>query len=238
MTFFASGAARQLTRRSTRHYPCALMVPRDGIKGNAGEAAPRICGCPATVSGESVPLHATGKPGRPARIRTREPGDLPSTRGPSSRTGRGVPMRQHRLWRCRYGRPDLRIRPMSTVTASASSPEASRRTPPACTAPPARARVLYRSRPPACAAPTPATAACSARSRDSPITDNKTGAARRAPRSTHAQPDHNDSLMKIRHLLATSAATALLSPLAHAAGDPRLHNRPRPPKAPTCRRST
>ena len=237
MTFFASGAARQLTRRSTRHYPCALMVPRDGIKGNAGEAALER-GCPRNRKRRirATACHwETGKAGTNQDPRARRPAIDPRSKQPH----RGV----SRCANTAFGGACCMDGPTSGSARCPllphPLPHRKRRagTPPACTARLLARAVLYRSRPPACAAPTPATAACSARSRDSPITDNKTGAARRAPRSTHAQPDHNDSLMKIRHLLATSAATALLSPPTQPA-TPRLHNRPRPPKAPTCRRST
>ncbi len=50
-----------------------------GIKREHGEAASAdAVAAPATVSGEPRATHATGKPGRRRKAKTREPGDLPS----------------------------------------------------------------------------------------------------------------------------------------------------------------
>ena len=61
---------------------------------------------------------------------------------------------------------------------------------------------------------------------------SRRGAPRHARRlcalTPYLQHDHARRLMNLRHLLATSAATALLSPIAHAAGDTAL-TQPRQP---------
>ena len=55
------------------------MVPLRGIERERGAGfVPNAVAAPATVSGEPSGRHATGKPGRRRKARTREPGDLPS----------------------------------------------------------------------------------------------------------------------------------------------------------------
>ena len=74
--------AQKFDTRHKFHIACARRFPRSGIKRerSADELSSNAAAAPATVSGESFvkrPL-GHGVPGRRRKVRTREPGDLPS----------------------------------------------------------------------------------------------------------------------------------------------------------------
>ena len=99
MTFFASGAARQLTRRSTRHYPCALMVPRDGTKGTQERQRLESAAAPATERRiRATACHwETGKAGTNQDPRARRPAIDPRSKQPHRA---GCPDAPTPPWRC------------------------------------------------------------------------------------------------------------------------------------------
>lgn len=98
----------KLTHARRAHYPCALMVPGDGIKRErSGGGCLESAAAPATVSGKSMPKGPLGNREGRQWASTREPGDLPSTevqaaaRGGVSRSASTACMRSPVAWTAR-----------------------------------------------------------------------------------------------------------------------------------------